>query len=145
MARLLIVCLAVLVMAAGGCSGDSGPQIDFVPLKGTVLIDGQPMTGGTLSFIPAPGTKGPVSTTQINLQGEFEVKGEGVPVGTHKVVVTCPQVVPAGSSSTGEAPPEVAKPAPCLVPAKYSQADKSDLILAAKKEQPTVTLELKSK
>jgi hypothetical protein len=79
----LLVILSVAPLA--GCGPKSG--LEKVVVHGEVTYDGQPVANGQIYFIPAKGTKGPVSGAPIK-DGKYvaEAKG-GVPVGTHQVKI----------------------------------------------------------
>ena len=130
-----------------GCGGDSEPGVDYVPLNGKVMIDGMPLTVGTVTLFPQPGTKGPACSGTINSNGEFGIISPdgkpGAPVGKHKVCVICPFDPATGSSSAGNAPASSSRP--CNVPAKYQAAMSTDLSVEVKKpETPLFNIDLKS-
>jgi len=73
-------CLVVLT----GCGSPSGRQA----LGGTVLIDGQPLSVGSVRFRPLAGTKGPTAGGQIRA-GKFSVApDQGVLAGKFRVEIT---------------------------------------------------------
>jgi hypothetical protein len=100
---LIWVLLLLSGAAAGGC-GSGGPPHGTV--TGTVSLDGQPVPGGMIMFIPdaASGTSGPAAQAQIGSDGRFELAGSGgrkeVLVGTYLVTVTGTQI---SSDSEGQA------------------------------------------
>jgi hypothetical protein len=75
-----------LTAMALGCS-DGLPE--RVPVSGRVVIDGQPLTSGTIRFKP---TQGRVATGVIQSDGSFTMStfedGDGVVPGTHAVTVS---------------------------------------------------------
>ncbi|WP_437191712.1 hypothetical protein [Planctomicrobium sp. SH527] len=65
-----LFCLA-LVLLVSGCGGPTAPQRASV--SGEVLVDGQPLSEGVISFIPTDGVKGPTSGTKV-LNGRYQAK-----------------------------------------------------------------------
>jgi hypothetical protein len=83
MATLVAVCLC---LAASGC-GDGKPT--RVPVAGTVLIDGAPVTHGSIMFIPSAGRP---AGGGIDSDGSFTLtcyeRNDGATPGVHRVKVT---------------------------------------------------------
>lgn len=115
----------VLCVSVIGCGGSDGPEL--VPVSGKVFLDGQPVAGALIRFVPADG---PSSGGETNEQGEFSLIGPGSQpgaiVGTHTVTVGCPYNPGQGSSPDGstEAPSEGAG---CSLPLKYSDVSTSEV------------------
>ncbi len=64
-------CLALLVLlalAAAGC----GPGVGTVPVRGTVLVDGEPVSGVTVQFSPVTGER--PSTGFTDGSGQFVLR-----------------------------------------------------------------------
>jgi len=84
-----------LVFGAGGCGPDAEQR---VPVAGTVLIDGQPLTSGTIRFVPEVGRP---ASSAIMADGSFELASDsvnrvsalGIPRGDYRVQVSALQVV----------------------------------------------------
>ena len=75
-----------------GCGGSDGPLVEsLVPASGKLLVDGQPMEGVTINFIPEAKIKGRRGGTGVtNASGEFTITDlvqnkPGVPVGKYTV------------------------------------------------------------
>ena len=97
--------------------GVAGCGIKRIPTSGKVTLDGQPMPGGVLKFIPDPSKgnnlrvscSGPISNGRWNLVTsgmERADTGTGAPVGWFKVIYTHPN---EGSRAPGAtAAPKVA-------------------------------------
>lgn len=108
-------CLVMLVLVplATGCESKSA----HVQVRGTVTLDGKPLTLGRVQFQPAVGQ---VATGEISPQGVFtlstHIKNDGVLPGTYRVTVSAYD-------------PTVADPGPqhLLVPARYTRAGTSGL------------------
>ncbi|NLE38158.1 MAG: hypothetical protein GX621_09065 [Pirellulaceae bacterium] len=81
----VVVQLAVLLACVSGC-GDGRPS--RVPVSGQVLIDGKPLTLGTITFVPADARS---AVAQIGPDGRFTLAtfepGDGVMLGTFDVSV----------------------------------------------------------
>lgn len=78
---LAIVALCTL-LAAGGCDG---AKSDRVPISGVVMIDGQPLTYGTIRLLPIG--EGRPAFSNIDPQGKFDFGAEGVKLGANRVEV----------------------------------------------------------
>ncbi|MCC7476013.1 MAG: hypothetical protein IT425_11510 [Pirellulales bacterium] len=77
-----MLCVALVGLAVSGC----GPgRADRVAVSGQVLIDGQPLTFGSIRFLP----KGPgrVAFATLDKQGHFDFGNEGVQLGMNRVEV----------------------------------------------------------
>lgn len=79
-----IAAIVLCVAACAGCSEDRG----LVPVSGTVMIDGRPLTTGQVLVSPVGHRQ---SIGPLDEQGRFELtcyeKGDGAPVGTFPVAV----------------------------------------------------------
>lgn len=125
-----LVLVGLLVL---GCAGNQGP----VPVRGTVRLDGKPLSGATVLFVPAtPG--GREATSTANAAGEFRLSTfaarDGALPGKYKVVV----LQPADESGSGDAksseeaqlgtgkPRGIKKSGP-RVPPRYTRPDQTPL------------------
>jgi hypothetical protein len=124
--RLSLVCLFLFSVAAVGCS-DGRPK--RVPVAGRVLIDGKPLTTGSVFFIPANDR---AATGQIDSEGRFKLttfeENDGCVCGKHRVTVN-------GSQSKGS------DAFLWLAPPKYKDPNKSGLDVEI--TGPTDNLEIK--
>ncbi|MHB8973108.1 MAG: carboxypeptidase-like regulatory domain-containing protein [Pirellulaceae bacterium] len=155
--------LVPVLLAASGC----GSKV--ISVSGTVTLDGAPLDGAAVSFVPnvAAGDKAPEGQTPANGQtdasGKFNlgsVIGPGAGAGSYKVGVSklqagnaamsgdVPKGAPPGTMLSGGPPgPGGARqtgPPKDLVPAKYVNPDTSEIIVEVKSGMPPVTIELKS-
>lgn len=92
--------LALLAGVALAC-GCGGEPRDRVAVSGTVRLDGQPLDGAAIMFIPAAGTIGPKAAAAIHA-GQYVLKqDEGPAAGKLQVEIweTEPSIAP------GEKPP----------------------------------------
>jgi hypothetical protein len=123
---LRLVPLAILALLATGC-GDGRPK--RVPVAGTVLIDGQPLTTGFVRVVPDNARP---ATGEIGPDGRFRLttfEGEdGCVLGTHRVEVIAKQ-------SQGYTAIK------WLTPRKYQDTTTSDLTIVV--EKPLENWELK--
>lgn len=74
--------IILLAVAASGC----GPSEGIV--SGTVLVDGQPVSGGVISFVPAEGSGSPATSPVEG--GKYELR---TATGKKFVQVSAPKVV----------------------------------------------------
>jgi len=83
--------LWVLLMMPAGCS-DGRPVL--VNVSGKVVFQGQPLTAGSVSMIPAGDNdfQGDAPSSQLQLDGQFEMKtfpwGAGVTPGRYTVILS---------------------------------------------------------
>ena len=111
---------ALLLAMCGGC-GSEVPLPDRAPVQGRVTLNGQPLTQGTVTFVPdtSRGTEGPIATGTIQPDGTYELStareaGDGAVVGFHCVRV---QAVVG----------EPGAPGSLLVPPHYQNEQRSGL------------------
>ena len=110
----------------------------MAPVNGKVLLNGQPMSAGSVGTVPAAGRG---AHGDIQPDGTFELhtfaQHDGALIGPHKVAVT------AYDASAGKGPEsEYGK---LLVPKRYTNYEISGLTIDVKADEPnTPTLELKS-
>lgn len=84
------VLYGLLGVVACGCGGDGRPSL--VKVEGTVTLNGEPLGGAKLGFIPVDqGDYGRASRATSNADGTFVVgtyaKDDGMPRGQYTVVV----------------------------------------------------------
>lgn len=93
----LLFCVASL----GGAIGcDREPQVNVVPAKGVVTLDGAPASGVALTFLPGEGVDGPRGNAMTDAEGRFEAKvsadAVGLVPGSYRVLFS-KIVMPDGS------------------------------------------------
>jgi hypothetical protein len=100
--RLMIVA-ALLALPTVGC-GDGTSEPKLVPLSGTVTLNGKPLEGATIVFVPAQGNKEQTSATDITgAEGNYKAmtgSRNGVAPGRYTVIVEKPSP-PAGPMIEG--------------------------------------------
>jgi hypothetical protein len=96
------VCCALLV--ATGCGGTEGDSAG-IPVSGKGLIEGEPLTTGSILFVPDP-KKGNKSSVRpagpIDGKGSYILSAEGkrgIPPGWYTVVVQAFEPAPKGGRS----------------------------------------------
>jgi hypothetical protein len=127
---------AVVAVATLGCGRPAG--VAFAPVTGRVVVNGQPLAAGTIHFFPdeSKGTKGPMSTGDLQSDGSYTLRGPGqnvgAMVGNHRVYLTLPlqDVMPIPVVVDGavvlQAPPrEPAVGASAQIPKKFLQPETS--------------------
>ena len=100
---------AAALLALVGCSGgDTVPPLS--PVKGSVTVDGKPVTSGAVTFYPVaadPNHRYASPTGQIDSAGTYELftSGQpGAPAGKYKVTVNPSMVPTQGAKSLPKAP-----------------------------------------
>jgi hypothetical protein len=145
--------VAAVVLAVPGCGGGGK-----VAVKGTVTLDGQPVEGAMVAFVPADPGKGEIAYGTTDKDGTFRLTttkpNDGAVPGEYKVTVVY--------AEAAEAPPaqgmkeafeglqkaraqQRTKPPKYNVPAKYGDPARSDLRQTVPPRDGQVTLDLKSK
>jgi hypothetical protein len=88
MRSLPLIFVASSLLFLPGCSG-GGKAVKTARAAGTVTMSGKPLADVSVTFQPTK--KGPVAIGTTNENGEFTLttsrKGDGAPVGKHKVTV----------------------------------------------------------
>lgn len=132
--RPALLCgLAVTV----GCAGDTGPPL--APVSGTLLVDGRPIAGVSVMFVPdnGKGTSGPASVGVTGADGAFTLTAPGnrpgAIVGHHKVTAACPFDPAGGSSASGVAAD--ASGTRCSIPTTYGDPVLTPLEVEVKAER----------
>lgn len=127
--------LSLLILAALGCGGSSH-ELETALVRGTVTLDGNPVTGGYVFIVPGKGrmAKGVIQSDGTFVMGTYE-SSDGVQVGTHPVIVT-PVPADEGSGRQNAVP----------IPRKYAVASTSGLTCEVRTgEENTLNLVLASK
>jgi hypothetical protein len=164
-----LVLLAITALASG--CGDSNPKT--YPVSGVVTLDGKPVPGATVTFIPDD-SKSKSAATNCDAQGKYSMstfkQGDGAIPGSYKVIVAKYQKG-AEENPYGDKPPEAVEQTPEAiseaygkgysgppkgnaakapkewndVPAKYSDLATSGLTFIVELKDNTFNIELKSK
>jgi hypothetical protein len=80
-----------LALAGTGCNRYDGPPL--YPVTGTVTLDGKPLPGAGVMFVPRGETRGNASLGLTDVNGKYTLKAEqggypGVPEGEFAVVIS---------------------------------------------------------
>jgi len=148
MATTSALLLAVLCIAPLGC-GKSYAGGELAPVSGVVTLDGQPAAGIIVLFSPTAATSGQGGMGATDTSGKYELKtrGEfpGVVPGHYKV--TCVKYVLPDGSPLPEDPnfSMATSGAKQVLPAKYSDPQRTILSATVPATGTTVPLELTSK
>lgn len=119
--------IGLCLILGTGC-GKKG--VRSYPVKGTVTLDGKPLEGATVMFVP---TVGPPNSSVTDASGNFSIGTPGVPVGSCGVAITKTEGGPAMTAPTPEdlqkmaQTPAANKPPKSLVPEKFGRSDTSGL------------------
>lgn len=130
---------------------NSDPQ--FVQLKGTVTLDGQPVPHASVVFAPKNPAQGKLAVGLTDDHGQFTLYTDRQP-GVHKASYTVtvfaqeraanrrPGIGPSGTESTPTAP-DFARTAPkLLVPEKYTKPETSGLTFTVGQDGKSAKLAL---
>ena len=139
--RVAAVACGLAAVSIAGCGGDPPPQIAKV--TGTVTLDGEPVDGVSVTFLPvraegarplaaASGVTGADGTYSLVYRGK-DFAPEGAAVGTHVVTVT---------DAKSENSRDEAEPLPYRLPLSHAVAGTSPL-KAVVTEEPTQVIDLK--
>lgn len=140
--RVLFVALLFATVSTSllGCGSD----VPLTPVHGKVLLDGEPLTFGNISFQPEAGQPAQGS---IGPDGQFELftygHGEGGTIGANRVSVTCYEAQDPKRAGAGGGEMALGK---SLIPERYNSFDTSGLTqeITAGSTEPIV-IELSSK
>ena len=119
--------LTTLVGLLIGCT--AGDQASVVPVTGKVLLSGEPLRFGTVTFQPSHGQPG---HGEIGSNGEFVLstyrEGDGAAVGRHKVKITCYASQDPAAKKAERGPQESLGES--LISERYTRFDTSGLEVA---------------
>ncbi len=111
----LLVCCVLPIVGICGCGG-STPKEVLVPVAGTLEVDGKPMGGVQITFIPANGKTGAGGVGLTGDTGAFTVthttqQEPGLPVGDYtisysKLVMPDGSPLPKGSGNAADSAPQ---------------------------------------
>ena len=86
--RVTLACFGLLLLSAGSGCNKKYSMNDQV--EGSLKIDGAPMVGVVIDFVPQGAEAMPVSTGVTDTTGHFQLRCEGkkgAVVGKHKIVI----------------------------------------------------------
>ncbi|QDU48315.1 carboxypeptidase-like regulatory domain-containing protein [Gimesia panareensis] len=131
----LTLCLLLTALVTG-----CGAGVDEVPkgtVKGTVKLDGKPLSGARVNF--TSGTAGAGAYADLQQDGTYAIS-DPIPAGDYKVYLSSPGL--------GDAPPDESgnqemKDALKGVPEKYQSDQSTDLQTVIKEGENTFDIDLK--
>ena len=103
--------VAVLVIHCSGCGEAVSQSGTALPVTGTVTLDGKPIEGASLTFIPLTADQGQGGVGSTDAAGKYEVThfrtGKGLEPGEYRVAVSKLVMhdgspIPAGTSSAAD-------------------------------------------
>ena len=123
----------LLVAALAGCGANGGKAT----IRGKVRANGQPVVGGSITFMPTDSQTGArPASGEVNPDGTFvlgtDEPADGVAVGKHTVSYSPPSVEQPEWDGYGTQPPTKETPYAGLVPQQVEievQGDTSDLVV----------------
>ncbi|MBI1348442.1 hypothetical protein GC163_19385 [bacterium] len=146
------VLLALGLVQITGCGGSSETIPELVTVTGTVLVNGQPLQGVSLNFVPQDQTKGTGAFGGTMADGSYELmhrsRAKGIEPGTYYVTFSRYAMpdgspIPEGKNVTDVGARESFPPA--LVSPEPSRAKHVVTILADKPQTFDFDLEVKKK
>jgi hypothetical protein len=133
------------LLAMTGC-GSGRP--DVAPVRGTVSLNGKPVTTGRIMFYP---TAGRPACAPINSDGTYVLttfeSDDGALIGTHRVTITSTEVVgppPRGPEDEYKINKERIPVVKWLTPQQYSDPTTTDLKAEVKPQNNQIDFGLKS-
>lgn len=81
-----VVCLMVIIALASGCSGGGKPGPPRATISGKITLDGKPVGGGEIRFLPAKGSE---TVSRISADGSYSIDSltDGPVIGQNKVFI----------------------------------------------------------
>lgn len=106
--RFCRITSVVLCLSGFVCLGCGGDGLDRVPITGLVTMEGTPLAGASLYFVPGEGTPGEGAIGASDKEGYFKVissrrDDSGIPPGEYTVRVSR-LVMPDGTAVPPDAP-----------------------------------------
>lgn len=124
----------VSIALFAGCNGNSAN------VTGTVTLDGQPLTTGSVSFQPT--TSGPVAYGSIGPEGNYQLStGTSTGLNAGEYIVT----VVATEEARQPAPGEPELPPKLLTPERYGNVEQSGLRFTVTRGANKIDLPLTTK
>lgn len=127
--RMYLIALAFMMVAVIGCGGGSSePLVDVVAVSGKVTLNGEPLSGAGITFIPQGAGTGRPCYGATGDDGAYVLKTqdgrEGCPVGKCKVIIS--KYAMEDGTPVGD-DPEAGALGMEHLPPQYSSAEKTKL------------------
>jgi len=132
-AAVAVWCVPIVLAMASGCQSDDTPEAPprLVPVTGKVTLDGKPLGGASIGFLPA---SGPAGADDVKEDGSYEIQyngGKGLPAGDYVVQISYKMGTLGKPLSIGQqfslVPTKGSIGAKELLPKKYSDFGASEL------------------
>ena len=143
------LCLGLVCITFIGCAGEPALKVpDLAPVTGTVTMDGSPLAGAVLSFLPKGNTSGQVAMATTDASGHYALSYsngmEGCPSGEYQVFIS-KLVTPDGNPiPEGQTAADVG--AVDMIPARYRNMESpAGAIMIPEGGKSGVDFQLKSK
>ncbi|MCH9652722.1 MAG: hypothetical protein K0U86_00435 [Planctomycetes bacterium] len=135
--RTILCGILILAVGCGGVSDAPDRRI----VTGTVTLDGVPVEGAAIRFLPQP--TGPIAAGKV-IDGKYEVTNKGgVPLGKHRVEIKGIPILPADTKGMSLGEIDAATRPPVPIPEKYFKNSKLEATIEAGSGPHTVNFELK--
>lgn len=140
----------VILLLSSGCGGDSSIA-GLAPVTGKVTLDGQPLVGAQVVFVPSPSDKGRVCSSATDSNGNYQLvtnTDKGALPGNYKVIVNYlakPDGTPVTSTEEGmdltqlEASGAVKQ----ILPPRYSDQQQTELSFEVKSGKNEYNIDMK--
>jgi hypothetical protein len=136
---------ALLLLLIAGCGDSLGYKL--APVKGTVKLDGTPLGGAHVEFVPEGQTTGIGAIGVSEADGSFKLNnkhgGVGAAPGEYRVVVSIPGQ-PGGGAAAAADPGAAKSVSDKKVPAVYASRESSPLRATVPAAGGVIDLELSS-
>lgn len=128
--RLPLTMITLSLVALAGCGGDTGRD-ETVPAGGTVTYKGRPLDHGFVQFVPDQGRAayGTIGSDGRFAMTTYDVEGDGVIPGAHKVAVVVTEDKPGKPGQDA-----ITR---YVVPQKYSDPTTSNIVVEVPPEGKT--------
>jgi hypothetical protein len=141
--------LVFAVWAISGCGGDDLAR--RYPVSGRVTRQGQPLTKGTINFLPLDASKGRTATAEIQPDGSYSLMtkdpGDGAIAGEYRVTVNVMDVDDSKLERMPGGMPRLDQPGKVqvksMVPSKFSDPSQTELKATVETHSNTCDFDLK--
>lgn len=137
--------IALLILALTGCGGKGDPS--HVQVSGTVTLNGAPLAGAQVTFIPINDTRGIGAEARTGTDGRYQLidrRGKpGTQLGAYKVTVS-KRLMPDGSEvAADDKTPPIRSSARESLPPYYSDASRTTLQVVVPEQGGAIDFPLK--
>lgn len=144
-ATMTAILVVMVPCVLAGCGGRDANLPKLEPVSGTVTLDGQPLSGAVVQFVPVGTTRGSGASAVTGTDGTYSLKSPegdaGVPAGEYRVVIS-KEAMPDGSDPPAGVPPADSGAQETLPP-KYSDYERSEIKKTVFEGGGTIDIEMK--